>query len=699
MDYHPVYAIFTLSQIIFFVVIVGLQIAAQLIFRKPQQEQRQQQQNLAPPPNGTFNERQAIPTRRAGFGFYRTGGDYVTLEEKAGVAYHVIAHASHRIEGFSRHWLHDELVELDADGYVISPDHFAKKVRIETRLGKNAETAWDALKTARPSIWTEDHRGDGVSQILMTVWSVSSESFSTTFPQGMPEHTSLDKGAPIYDPRDPEQDMDDPETWKFSRNLALGYLFFVCHPSGLKRKLSEMIMSDWIRAADVCDQTIINRDDQEEPRYWGGHTWKHEAKGTDPVSIGMKIAEAGDMVLYNDGDGKVGVHPGEMVLPTVRVTEEDIVDFSYDINQSPSNTVLGVRGRYIEPRNSWLYTDAAIVGDPYVGGDDSSQRTSTVDNEVIQSHNHIQRIQKLRFIRENAPTVSVKVAFRDEVADILFSRFVRVHLPPQLDEAIVELDGGASLNLSPDDFSISFSGMVVPENLYDFDAATEEGVPGGTVGPVEATGVPVPEGFAIELKSESLASGATFAYVNAKWTHYEDTFVHELQYQLKDESQHPRSVLSNAGEDEVRTPSLEAGTEYRFRLRAWSAGAPSPWTEYLYSDTDGGSGGAPPEEPTDLAVSFGDSDTDPSHYEVRWTNPSSSSLDSTVVYASMGGFDVASVIHTDRSGPGVGVAFETNPNWPIPYAGAVYNVWIRSFNKSGIGSDLVGPIQTPEILP
>src|SRR4051812_44451731 len=90
---------------------VAFTVARMLLFpqQQPQQAQRQQP-NEPPPPNGVFNERQPVPSLRVICGRVRTGGDFATLEEKNGVAYAVIVHASHRVHAYVQTWLHDELV-------------------------------------------------------------------------------------------------------------------------------------------------------------------------------------------------------------------------------------------------------------------------------------------------------------------------------------------------------------------------------------------------------------------------------------------------------------------------------------------------------------------------------------------------------------------------------------------------------------
>ncbi len=59
-----------------------------------------------------------------------------------------------------------------------------------------------------------------------------------------------------------------------------------------------------------------------------------------------------------------------------------------------------------------------------------------------------------------------------------YRRFIRVHIPPKLDEAVIEITSSPKLSLR--NLTIEFSGIVIPEDiadLYGFDAAIEEGEP------------------------------------------------------------------------------------------------------------------------------------------------------------------------------------------------------------------------------
>jgi hypothetical protein len=659
---------------------VALTVAKMLLF--PPQRPQQVQRETPTAADGKFNRRDNVPSLTWVAGTVKKGGDYVFLEEKNGIAYHVIVWAGHRINGFAQHYLHDEAVTVDpGSARVTSPAHFGgatSAVRIQTRIGNDSETAWPVLVTEFPTIWTVDHRGDGLANLLMRCETVQQEQYADVYPQGMPLPTSVGDGAWLYDPREPAHDPDDPDTWEFSRNMALIRLWYLTQPFGGKLTLADMYLPDWAAAADIYDEDVLNRNGDPEPRYHGGIWGYHSA---DPVEIGRTLDEAGEMVVYTRADGLIGVHAGTFTTPDIRITEIDILEFSYAANRSAATTVLAVRGRFTDPANIYNTADAAIFGDPYTG-DDQSQRTKTIDNVAVQSHNHMQRMQKLAFIRANAPRVSLTIPYRPDSITRLVAqrRFVTINYPGRgLNEAAIEIIGRPRLGLG--NLTLSFEGIVVPTTLYDFDASTEEGEPPPVADGVVAGGVPVPTGFAITIILGQVSGGQTGAQARASWDFVSDALNYELEYQLNDLSGPPATVLSVAGETDVETPFLIAGAEYRFCLRAVSIGRRSTPTvdiiESAVADL------TPPAQPTDFAISA------PSTIAtLSWTNPNSPNFFKTSLYRhTVDDFALASPIFTSFGGPGVARSFDDGP-----HVGTTLYWWIAAFNASDVGSSEAGSL-------
>lgn len=553
------------------------------------------------PEDGKYALKQSVPPLSYILGGVQKSGDYALLEERAGVAYHIVVDAAHSIHRYAFHLLHDEIVTLDSNGYVVAPEHFAGGgvVRIETRLGAAVSTAYAEVVAAFPEIWTSAHRGDGLASTQMTVRSVSAEELQRVFPQGMPQRSSIIEG---------HNQLIDPRTGVpgYSTNVALFRYWHLAHPVGGKLAIGDLYAPDWAHAADVCDQDVTNRTGGIKKRYHGG-LWFRATN--DPVQIGRLMDQAAEMVIYERADGTVGVHAGEYVAPDIRLTANDLISVSYDANRRKGSNVLAVRGRYTDPGKGYNTVDAAIYGDPYV---DDTERTKTVENQAVQDHNHMARLQKLAFIRANAPRVKL-VAHYEAARQVPYRRFVTIHYPPKMTEALVEIIGRPTLSLR--NLTYTFEGIVLPGNPYLFNAATEEGVPGASVIPIEREDVPAPEDFVVTIQNEDVGGGSSAAYARATFTLQSSTFQYEMQWEPTAGGA-VQSVRGDGGAITLRTTYLADGVQYKFRARTWSVGVPSDWTGYqiLTATADG----TPPGVVTGVSATGGVGDI-----TFNWTAPNS----------------------------------------------------------------------------
>lgn len=625
--------------------------------------------------DGSYNLKQSVPSLAFVLGRAKKGGDYAMLEAQSGTAYHIIVEAGHRIQGFVQHYLHDEAVTLDGSGNVVSPAHFASKVNIQTRLGDKASTAYADVVSAFPSIWTTAHRGDGLASIRMICGGVSSEDYLDVYPNQMPAHSCVIDGALLYDPRT-NQDPADDDSWAFSTNIALERLWHLCHPVGAKLGFADMYLPDWIDAANCCDETVLNRTGTAEKRYHGGLWFRAE---TDPVEVGKLLDQAAELVVYERPDGLIGVHPGRYVEPDIRLAGADLVSVSFDANASLEAQVLAVRGRYTSPSDQYATQDAAIVGDPYVANDDT-QRTKTVDNQVVQSHNHMQRLQTVAFKRSRSPRVSIKAHY-EPARGVRYRRFIRVHYPPRLDEAVIEITSSVKLSLR--NLTVEFSGIVWSENYLAFVAAEDEGDPSNPIVDVVYTGVPVPTGFGVAVDAEVVSGGQTSAFATGSWTHVASTLTYELQWQRADGSDALQSVMSAAGANSVRTGYLADGQSYKARLRTWSVGSKSNWTDWEYFTAVADV--VPPGVATDVSAS-GDENT----IAYNWTSPNSANYLAARLYlGTEETFVDASLVATEYGPAGTA---DSRTMTGIE-AGTWYG-WVQAINVSGRAATAVptGPI-------
>ncbi|RVT80226.1 hypothetical protein EM858_04315 [Agrobacterium sp. CNPSo 2736] len=588
------------------------------------------------PEDGSYNLKQNVPSLAYVLGRVKKGGDYAFLEEINGIAFHIIVMAAHQIQGYVQHYLHDEKATVDGAGRVTSPAHFVFNgvdhyVVINTRLGLNAETAYPDIVGNFPTIWSNDHRGDGLATIRMSCATAGSENYLTIYPNQMPVPSSVIDGALLYDPRVGDV--------LYRHNLALMRLWHLTNPVGGKLGLTDMYLPDWAHAADVCDQIVINRSGGSENRYHGGLWFRAE---TDPVQVGRTMDQAAELVVFERPDGLIGVHAGEYTAPDIRLVREDVISFQLDGNTRDSSTVLAVRGRYTDPGNDYNSADAAIYGNPYVGED--TERTKTLDNTAVQSHNHVQRLQKITYIRANAPKISV-LAHYEAAKQVPYRRFVRVHIPPKMNEVIVEITATPKLSLR--NMTIEFSGIIVPDDLYDFDGSTEEGEPGANVEPLPRGGVPLPQNFNVTIQNETLTGGQKAAYALATWDLVSNALIYELEWESVSGSEPARSTNSKSGEVQVRSNYLSDGVQYRFRLRAWSNGANSDWTAYEIRTATA--------DPTPPATVIGASATGGSgQVSFSWTAPNSPNYAGVRLYLNTTNtFVGASLVATEYGPPNI----------------------------------------------
>jgi hypothetical protein len=147
------------------------------------------------------------------------------------------------------------------------------------------------------------------------------------------------------------------------------------------------------------------------------------------------------------------------------------------------------------------------------------------------------------------------------------------------------------------------------------------------------------------------------------------------------------SLFSLPGDTVIRTPTLRTVTNYRFRLRTWSARTPSDWTAWAAPGTGGGSSGdtTPPGDPTGLTAAYtGLFD----RVDGSWVNSASTNIHHTEVYrADTTTFTDSVLIYTSYVTTASAAATFSDPE----NGRSTGSWWIKAFNGSGYASNLVGP--------
>lgn len=268
-----------------------------------------------------------LPPRVSAYGTVRLYGAYILYATNED-GYAVDAWAFHegQINAITRRYLGDKQITLNGGGFVLPQDKEfgdGDTIRIGTRLGLPTETAFAELIARVPTIWTTNHRGDGVVTGCMISKPVKQKNFNDVYPQGGPDAYPLSlvvEAQKVFDWRDPSQSATDPTTWKFSDNAALCTAHYYMNRA-YKDWATHFLptLDSWTAAANDCDVDM-------------------PLKGSALVQIGAN-AGAGTVQLVGAGSFAVG---GQIILlgngapqsRTITAITGSLVDFTPGLDRA-----------------------------------------------------------------------------------------------------------------------------------------------------------------------------------------------------------------------------------------------------------------------------------------------------------------------------------------------------------------------------
>lgn len=235
--------------------------------------------SLPSPASSKVALRNPVGPRVRHYGRVRVSGELAELKvstivaghEGDGVLFSDTMLMSGRIDGYEKFFIHDQEVRIDDLGRAKYPGVFNDNYRVSlyTHLGTASQTVDANLAAAFPARWTANHRLDGIAHIVAQFNGVPLEDFSTVYSFGIPSLSATFRGAKVWDPRDEDQDPDDPNTWAWTTNAALIILDYLRHDDGMRTPydMIEPALDEWQEQADYCDEEVDLIGGDTEPRY------------------------------------------------------------------------------------------------------------------------------------------------------------------------------------------------------------------------------------------------------------------------------------------------------------------------------------------------------------------------------------------------------------------------------------------------
>jgi hypothetical protein len=685
----------SISQILAGVVVAGIGIAISLLTApKPPK-----------PQNGIIPVQQTVPFRIYGYGRAAPPGAQMFKEEANGYLGYVVALNAHFVHRFVGLYLQDDLVTITitSDGFLDGPvsamgdgRYGGGIITIQTRRGDNVGSAMNQITDHFPSEWPTSARGDGITALSMLCKPVEAKSFTQLFPYGAPAPRPIIEQYIVYDWRDPDQDLNNDATWRYSDNAVLCYAHFRCFSEfGSRKDFAEAILpriDRWTEAANVCDESRPLKAGGTEPAYrvGGWMTTEQDRKACETT-----LRSCFDGWTCDLGDGTIDIEAGKYYAPTVTVTDSDILSWSVQRGVASKDRINKMTAKYTSPANTYLVVET----DPLNDLDDQAKRdgpprASQVDLTWVNWTGQASRLLKREFIRQKAARRGTLVLGLSGLNAAYVRRIlIQSNTIPGLNNLVVEVTR-QSMNIQAQTVTISF--VSVGSEIDDYDPAADEStappVPtrSASLGPpipanVNATPVESADGSVVLLVSCDVPVDTNGYNVT--------TLTYTVQYRLQDDGsgnpgpwiqQTSSAPTVSGGRVIVQTSPVPAGKLLDVEMGSTGGfNAQSGFSAPVTVNT--ATTGTAPASPTGFTAGGGSGSA-----TLHCTNPNSPNFAGVQFYRSTHGLLFSTAVAV---GPVIYGSANGNSDYTDTVGAGSYDYWVVALNGNTppTGSPPVGP--------
>jgi hypothetical protein len=328
------------------------------------------------------------------YGKMRVGGARI-YDEATGnnnkFLHRIIAVAGHEIEAFDSIYIDDDIITIDGTGNVTSPERYDGKVRILTHLGSPDQVA-DATLVSESSKWTSEHRLRGIAYMYIRL-----EFDADTFPNGIPDITSIISGKKVYDPRT--------STTSWSDNPALCLRDYLVSGYGLAEDVVNIDDDLVIAAANVADQTNTIAG---TTRYTCNGAFTTASTPYDMIS--SLLTSMDGSMWY--AQGKWRMKPAYWTAPVLSLTENDLrSNINVSTRHSRRDNFNVVKGTFRGSESNWQTTDyPQVTNSAFLSADGGQESVADVDLPFTNNSVEARRIALISLER-NRQQLTVSASF------------------------------------------------------------------------------------------------------------------------------------------------------------------------------------------------------------------------------------------------------------------------------------------------
>lgn len=563
--------------------------------------------------------RETVAPHQYIYGETRCSGPLVYVETTGAkniYMHKIIAFAAHEVDSFSYFYLNDEIVTLDANGFVTNARWVKggkKLIRIRTHNGTDNQAA-DAALVGESTLWTADHRLQGIAYAYVRL-----EFDQDKFADGVPQISAVIKGKKVYNPKTGAT------AWSDNPALCLrDYLLDTRRGLGA---LSNEIDEDYFRdAQDVCDETVQLASGGTEKRYTTNGVFN--AQQTPKQVIEIITGSMAGQFWYSEGEFRCNA--AKWRTPSVIIDEDDLRGpVSIQTKNSRQSTTSGVKGIHVSAADAYQQVDYAPVSSQVFVDDDNDTevRYQELPLPVTVTSSMAQRIAKTVLYRSREQ-LSLKAqvgmkAFQLQTGDVFEFRFSKLGYDgatPKYFEVtgwqiIFEADKGLSIGLDCTEIS---------EAVFDWNADEKE----FQTNNLSVTGESIPSQPDITVTDTLRAFQENAITVLQARGETDDPFHFEFECEYRRQGESSYINLGKALGNLFEAVNVEDKATYEVRMRSISQmGRAGPYASVTYQvvgKTD------PPQDVTGLGSNpVGDtivltwdpvSDLDLSYYEIKYSS-------------------------------------------------------------------------------
>lgn len=625
--------------------------------------------------------RQPISPRRKIYGSVRVSGPlgYIgTTGTKNKFLYLTPLLASHLLTSIGNVYLNDE--ELTASKY-------SAVAQVEkTNLGTDGQAASTLLQQVPE--WTSNHKLSGIAHLPAKL-TFDQEKYS-----GIPTIKADVQGAKIYDPRKDSTNggsgthrLATPSTWEYSTNPILCIAdYYGDDIVGMNLDTANVI--HWptvITQANICDEVVTKAGGSgTENRYTLNGT---VLSNQNPGDVLPDMLTSCSGTIVNNLEGLIYIYAGAWNVPTVTLTEDDLVgDLQIIDKTSRANLFNYITGTFYNGTTHQPDEFPAVTDATFVTEDDEDELRASIELPYTNGSSESQRIANNELMRNRDQTV-VMFPANIEALDLI-----------AYDTVFLTLDfyGYTNETLRIIDYTLDIPNGTVMLTLKQESSVSWTWTAGDFTVPAANVASTFPDPYTVNAPSfNSFANSARIVQdgtvqssVDLPFAQSDDSSIiqYEVEYKRAIDADWipvarvPSPVdVTDTSILQTRIEGLEPDIDYDFRVRGRNyAGNFSNYDETLSHTTSGDV--TPPSVPTGLTVTPSISALD-----LNWVNPSEEDFNAIKVYrrinsTSPSESDLLTTLSGDRS--------KISRYIDVVAATTTYYYWIRSVDRTGNESAL-----------